>query len=310
MELDKIKLKTVSQLNDAEKSYLNEHISELNDEDKEAYAPILNVDDSASAGDAGSGDNGEGGDAAAAGQDDGAGGAGSGGESAGGADAGAHPPTPPTYSFKNEDEAREFVRKVQKEEADAKQRAIDAAKTPEDKKYVEDNWRPKTWNEGLKKAVEIAKKEIRDEEEQKRIKANFDEYDRQWKELSTEKNIPALTTLEGRKVHAQVIGIMQGFGLSTFKEGYAKWEKLSNAEKAEAGTSSGGGKEPSPSEAAAVLARAKAEKTAAQKRAAGKIGGQNAGAGAVKGSASLKPSMEDIRGKSITKLIKEGLQSS
>lgn len=295
MDLDAVRLKTNSQLDDNERQFLRDNIDKLTDEDRQAY-DFLTDNSTPLESEGGESTDSESGSAAGKSQT----------------------PTPPqtpsvgeapqAYSFKSEEEAKAFVKKQLEEQQSEKQKAIDAAATPEAKKYVEENWKPDNWNVAMQKAVEFAKEEIKEETRQQEIKKNYDEFDRQWTEVSTEHNLPALDTVEGRQIHNQITHLMVGFGLTTFQEGYAKWEVLTAAEKA--ATENIPTPNISASEAGAALAKARSDKAAAARKAATKIGGQNAGAGAVKGSASLKPTAEDLRGKSMTKLIKEGLQSS
>ena len=300
-DINKLKLKTVSQLDDKEKDFIKSNTDKLNDEDKAAYSSFLNPDipapetqEGESAGGEGNGENSES-EAPAEGSNEGEGEAPS---PEGGGGAGSE--APPAFSFKSEEEAREWVRKVKAEDETKKQEAIDAAQTPEEKKYVEDNWKPKDWNEGLRTAVKIAKEEIKAEQESERVQKNFDKLDKEWKTLSKERSIPSLDTVEGRRIHNQIIGIMRGYGLATFKSGYEKWAKIE-------GVDITNGTEPGEQSTEKIPDPAK-EKIDAQKKAAAKIGGQNAGAGTIKGSASIKtPNAADIRTKSTNKLIREGL---
>lgn len=302
MDLDKLKLKTASQLLPAEKDFVRANVDKLNDEDKEAYASFLNPDDVTPEGDEGADDSGQADDQSGeGGQPDESGDDGQGAA----ADAGGEgaPVTPTAFSFKSEEEAREWVKKVREEEDAAKQAAIDAATTPAEKKYVEDNWKPKSWNEAMTLAVKKAKEEIRAEDEERRVKENYDKFDKQWTDLTKENNLPALTTVKGRQIHNQIIGIMRGYGLTTFKAGYDKWKKIEDPAAQSAVVSGEEGNAP-------VVDPAK-QKMAAQKAAAAKVGGQNAGAGSIKGSASIKaPTSDDLRNKSVNKLIKEGLQGA
>lgn len=300
-DINKLKLKTAQQLNDGEKDFIRNNQDKLNDEDKDAYSSFLTADIPSPEGTEGESSNSEGGSENSAGQESAEGGNESEGEdsrpSGGGGDGSE---STGAFTFKSEQEAREWVKKVKDEDDAAKQKAIDAATTPEEKKYVEDNWKPKDWNEGLRTAVKIAKEEIKAEAEEERIQKNFEKFDREWKTLSKERNIPSLDTVEGRKIHAQIIGIMRGYGLTTFKSGYEKWAKIEGID-VTAGDQSG-------QQNNETVVTTDKQKISAQKAAAAKIGGQNAGAGSVKGSGSIKaPNAADIRNKSTNKLIREGL---
>lgn len=212
MELQDLLLKTAPELNDIERAFIKEHEPELSDEDRDAYKEFLTSPQEPE-------------------------------ETPETPEEPETPETPetpeipgepeepetPQFQFKTEEEAKEFVRNLQKEEEAKKQAAIDAVKTPAEKKYVEDNWKPKDWNEGMKKAVELAKEEIRKEEKEKQEQAAVDYWNKEWAKISKEKNIPALTSPEGQKIHKEIIHLMQAKDLKTFKEGYELREKLEGA---------------------------------------------------------------------------------
>lgn len=279
LNLDKLKLKTSGQLTDTEKDFVRQNVDKLNDEDKSAYADFLQVQETPI-------EENQPGEQDAAGSETPPEG-GNGGET-------AKPPVTPSFSFKSEEEAREFVRKQTEENERAKQAAIDKATTPEQKKYVEENWKPKDWDEGIRKTVEIAKKEIREEMEEARQKEIGVKLQKEWEDLAKEKKIPALTTKEGKTIHDNIVKYGVAAGKQTFKEAYSVWERIPKE--------FGGGLEPGakppvdPSEAAKVLA--------AQKKAASKIGGQNTGT--KPGDSGLKVSYADLhKARSTEELLKK-----
>jgi hypothetical protein len=279
MELKNLLLKTSQELDDNEKTFIREHEAELNDEDRDAYKDFLQVSETPLEK-----------------------------EKMPAVEPPEEEKTPTEtldetpaveqqFSFKSEEEAKAFVAKFQEEQEDAKQKAINVAKTPEEKKYVDKNWKPDNWNEGIKKAVELAKEEIRQEEEQKQQQAAVKYWNDQWAEISAEKKIPALTTPEGSKIHKEIIHLMQGYGLKTFQEGYEMREKVVSALE---------GKPIIPAlDAGATLAKSKIE---VQKKAAGKIGKANAGDEKAVATTGVKPfaSYEEM-GKTSSRGILRGL---
>jgi hypothetical protein len=295
MDLNKLRLKTASQLNDAERTFIREHSADLTDEDKSAYADFLTPSENA-------GEPENGGEAGAAGE--GNVGTGEGEGASGGGETPTPAPTPPTepsYQFKTEEEAKAFVQKTLAEE---KQKAIDAATTPEEKKYVEENWKPKNWNEAFKTAAEAAADlvEQRQQAQAKKIEEHNKKVEAEWQALRTEHKLEDVTTEAGLKIHNAIVDIGVKFGRKNFKDAYEAYMMIPKEK--------GGGYEVPVSDAAAVLAKQKADKLAEQKKVAAKVGGQNPGAGSVKGNAPLKPiSYEDMKTKSKSKLIKEALAS-
>lgn len=278
-DLDRVRLKTSEQLDEGEKNYIKENISSLTDEDKDAYKDFLQVQETPI-------EENQPGEQDATGSETPPEG-GNGGET-------AKPPVTPSFSFKSEEEAREFVRKQTEENERQKQEAINKATTPEQKKYVEENWKPKDWDEGIRKTVEIAKKEIREEMEEARQKEIGVKLQKEWEDLAKEKKIPALTTKEGKAIHDNIIKYGIAAGKQTFKDAYSVWERIPKE--------FGGGLEPGakppvdPSEAAKVLA--------AQKKAASKIGGQNTGT--KPGDSGLKVSYADLhKARSTEELLKK-----
>ncbi len=244
MDLDKIKLKTAEQLIDTEKEFLRANIDKLNEEDKEAYKDII-IPPEPETSTPEEPENLE-----------------------------THEPETSTpedkkFTFSNEEEAREFVRKQTEENERAKQAAIDAAKTPAEKKYVDENWRPKNWDEAVKLAVKHAKEEIRKEDEENRQKQISQSLQKQWEDLAIEKKLPDIKTKEGRTIHDNIVKYGIATNKHTFQEAYDVWLKVPKE--------IGGGFNPddkttlpiTPSDAGKILAQ--------QKKVASKIGGQNSG---------------------------------
>jgi len=278
--LDEVRLKTVSQLSEDDKTFLNQNVDKLTDEDKEAYSSVLSVSETPVT-----------------------------------PEAPATPEIPATpetpYTFKSEEDAKAFVtkqldEKKKKEDQDAKdkQAAIDAAKTPEEKKYVEDTWKPKNWNEGIKTAAEAAADivEQRQKAKEKETEENGKRLAREWGDVSKENKIPSLETKEGRSIHDQVVKLALQHGKTNFKDAYQLWSQTPKE--------FGGGYDPiKVAEKIQKDEAEKKEKAEAEERrkAAAKIGGQNQGAGSIKGSGPLKPmSYEDMK-KGRNKVIKEAL---
>lgn len=294
--IDELKLKTAGQLNDNEKNYLRENQDKLNAEDREAYSSFLVAEETPAP---------EGGEST---------------EVTPPAEETPAPevtpapeatpeatPTPsatPAYQFQTEEEAKAFVAKQIEESEKAKKAAIEKATTPEQKKYIEDNWNPDNWNVVARKFVDIAKNEIRAEKEQEESEKNAKMYQAQWTELVTEKKVPSLETNEGKKVHKEIVSLMLGFGKKTFKEGYALWEKTQG--KAPEATPA-----PTPTPEATTTETApitEKQKAASARQAATKIGGQNTGKETTSGKAPLKPlTWEEMQSKSKAKILREAI---
>lgn len=255
-KLDELKLKTAPELNDREREFIKQNADQLTDEDKEAYAEFLNTDTGTQKKEEGQNNSSQ--DAPENNE----------GQKSQESNTQAQTETTgnenkeQVFTFKSEDEARQWVKKLTDEQQAEKQKAIDAAITPEQKKFVEENWKPKDWNEGIGKIVETVKAELKAEADKKAEKEAFEYWDNQWKELSKEKNLRPLTDPEGRKVHGQIVSLIRGYGLDSFKSGYEMWEKIEAVKNGELPP-------PTPSEAGAALAKAKLE---AQKKAAAKVG--------------------------------------
>lgn len=295
MDLDQIRLKTSSQLDDNERDFIRENQDKLTDEDKDAYASFLNVEETS------------GEEASETVQDS------KGqevpseeGEAAPVSPVAPEPPTPPTdsFSFKSEEEAKEFIRKQSEENERQKQAAIDAAQSPEEKKWVEDNWKPKTWNEGIKTVKDIVKQELKEEQEEERVKAEGVRLAKEWDEIVAEKQLPNLSTNEGRAIHDSVVRFGIAAKKQNFKDAYEVWEKVPKQ--------FGGGLDETVSPPADPVVQAQEEQKAkaeAARKAASKLGGQNPGGptGGSRGSSPLKSiSYEDLK-KGRGKLIKEAL---
>lgn len=309
LNLEKLRLKTAGQLKDNERTFIKEHAAELTDEDKEAYSVFLDT-----APDAGGGE----GQPSAGAADAGAS-AGSGGDAGGGGNEGGNPAangTPseaqPAYVFKTEEEAQNFVKK---QIAQDKQAAIDAAATPAEKKWVEDNWKPKDWNQGIQTAAEAAVAIM--EEKQKKAAEAADAHNKRveadWQALRTEaklndiKNDDGTVNTDALKVHDAIVEIGTKFGKKNFKDAYEVYMMVPTDKGGGYVVTPGETPPPTPSEAGAALAKQKADKIAAQKKAAAKLGGQNPGSAAQGGGgAGFKPAYEDLK-LSRSKLIKRAL---
>lgn len=214
MDLDKLKLKTSDELNDEEKAFIKENADKLNDEDKSAYSDFLGTPSSDE-------DNPEGGSQ---------GEPSSNGNAADEANKGQAAPQPQGYTFKNEEEARSFIAKTLTEEQQRqRQSAIDAAQTPAEKKYVEDNWKPKTWNEGFKMAVKFAKEEIKEEERRttEEREAKTKELEREWDDIAKANNVPARSTPEGQKILKEVYEVGVKYSQPNFTKAYELWHQIS-----------------------------------------------------------------------------------
>lgn len=256
-DIEKLKLKTTSQLDDNEKQYLIDNVDKLNDEDREAYSDFLIADDIPNTDEntitqETTGEENQPTDQA--------------GEDTG--DGGQNNNEPQKeYVFESEEDAKNFVLKVQQEQEAAKKAAIDAATTPAEKKYVEENWVPDDWNVALKKAVEIAKKEIREEDAAvvKKQEDNAKRLENEWQDLRKLHNLPERNTDEGRQIHDGIVTLGIKHGKTNFKDAYDLWSIVPKDK--------GGGYDP----VAAVQEAKKAEskqKISAQKKVASKLGGQ------------------------------------
>lgn len=261
MDLDKLKLKTSDELNTEEKAFIKENVDKLSDEDKEAYADFL-----------GAGDQDPPQDPPADPPAD---------------DPPADPPDKPNgYTFKSEDEAKAFVAKqVAEENERQKQAAIEAARTPAEKKYVEDNWKPKTWNEGIKTAAEAAVDilEQRQQEKTQKQEAQRKALETEWDTIVVSNKLPERTTPEGQKILKEVYDVGVKYGQPNFTKAYELWNQIS------------GGK--------SLGDQAKGN---AQRAAAAKIRGQTPN---LERKTSMAPkSYQDLNKKSMSQLMREAEQ--
>lgn len=266
-DLDEIRLKTSEELNDEEKSFLKENVDKLTDEDKEAYAGFLTTKPEEN-----SDDNGDG--------------AGN-GEDGGGVGAGGKPPAP--YVFKSEDEARSFVAKtVSEEQAKQKQAAIDSARTPEEKLFVEKNWKPKDWNEGIKTIKDVVKQELKDEqaEETKKQETQRRAFESEWDGIVSANKLPKRDTEEGRKVLKSVYDIGIKYNQPNFTKAYELYKAIPKSQ--------GGGLE--------VMVN-----SSVQRNAAGKVVGNTPDGN--KGKSVAPKSYGDLHNKSMSQLVRDAGKS-
>lgn len=288
MDLDKVKLKTVNQLSEDDKKLLNDNVDKLTDEDKTAYSSVLVSGEGASE----EGESSEGNDTNSQNQD--------GGEDSSEAPASeSKTEEPQAVAFKTEAEAKEFVRK---ELESQKQAAIDAATTPEEKKWVEDNWKPKDWNEGIKTAAEAAADiiEERQKEREKKGEENAKRLEKDWQSVRTTNKLPDRSTPEGKEIHDSMVKLAVKYGKKSFSEVYELWSQTPKE--------FGGGYDPVGAAKKIEDERKKTEVND-RKAAAARLTKQNPGAGSVKGSGSLNITYEDIK-KPRAKLLREALQQA
>jgi hypothetical protein len=241
LNLDQLKLKTADQLRPNEKEFLKQNVDKLNDEDKDAYrdfletpAPEVNANESV-------------------------------------VPEVAEPVVPAKAEpepvvFKTEAEAKAFVEKVTAEreakaaqDAKDKQAAIDAAKTPEEKKYVDENWKPKDWNEGIKTAAEAAADilEQRQDKKNKAEKAQREALEKEWDGITEKNKLPARSTPEGQKILKAVFEVGTKYNQRTFTEAFELYSKIP--------VDQGGGYDPAGVAKAAELEKGKTRREAAAK---------------------------------------------
>lgn len=298
LNLDTVRLKMASELDEKEKAFIRENVNDLTDEDRDAYGEILRNGDAAQEEneteiDPGTPDTQT-------------------SESEASETSTTPEPTesttPSRYSFESEEEAAAFVRKQLEENEKQKQAAIDAASTPAEKKWVEDNWKPKNWNEGIKTAAEAAADLV---EERQRARAEAVDKQNQkieadWQALRKENNLPDIrnedgsVNEEGLAIHNSIVDLAKKHGKTNFKDAYDLWAIVPKDK--------GGGYEIPASDAGAALAEERKRKANEAKNAAAKLGAQNQGAGSVKGSSSLKPATYEDLKKPQSKLIKEAFE--
>lgn len=310
-DINKLKLKTAGQLDDKEKDFIRQNVDKLDDEDKDAYDSFLNPpsDNGGSEGQPSAGAADAGGNPAGS-SDAG----GSGDQNNGAAPSAGTPGDQPAYTFKTEADAQAFVKAQIEKDAKDKQAAIDAAATPAEKKFVEDNWRPNNWNEGIKVVKDAVKQELQEEAQaqQKKVEEHNARVEADWQALRTANSLPDMVNpdgtenADGRKLHDAIVDIGTKMGKKNFKDAYEVYMMVP--------TDKGGGyvlpsnPNPTPSEAASALAKQKADKAKIQKDAAAKVGGQNPGsAGQSGGGAGFKPTYDDLKTNSRQKLIKRAL---
>lgn len=283
MDLDALKLKTSDELSDPEKDFLRSNVDKLNDEDKEAYADFLSVTPDGG-GDDGANNNDAGNEPPA--------------PPAPPADGNEPPaPTPPAPQaglvFKDEEEAKAFVAKtVAEEQQKQKQAAIDAAKTPEEKRWVEDNWMPKTWNEGIQVAVDAALKAV-DERNQKQTKEQEDKkkvLEEEWDGIVTANKLPARGTEEGAKVLKAVYDIGLKYQQPNFTKAYELYSQIP--------TTQGGGLQVTPQK----------KDTSANREAASRIAGNTPAGDSGKGVAPK--SYQDLHNKTQSQLIRDAMKAT
>lgn len=262
-DLDKLKLKTSDQLNDQEKEYITNNQDKLNDEDKEAYADFLNKDESvaetSSEETTTETENAEGEETAT--------------ETAATTEsATTESAVDEGFKFKSQEEAQEFVRKQLEESEKAKQAAIAAAPTKEEKERIDKEWKPTDWLHAKKvlgsELKDEIKKEIREEDEKERQRQVGIQLQKEWEALAKEKGLPSDKTPEGKTIHDSIVNFGIAAKKTTFKDAYAVWSKVPKEY--------GGG-----FEVAKVAEEKQDEKKqiSEQKKVASKIGGQSSGSG-------------------------------
>ncbi len=281
MDLDQLRLKTSEELNPDEKLFIKQNEDKLTDEDKDAYADFLGTtnDDSGN----GQDDSGQGADGDGAGD--------SGDSGSGDGSAGDVTP-PPGLVFKDEDEAKAFVAKtVAEEQEKQKQAAIDAAKTPEDKKYVEENWKPKDWNEGIKVAVQAALDAVEEKKvtETKVQEAARKAYEAEWDGIVTANNLPKRDTEEGKKVLKAVYDVGVKYSQPTFTKAYELYKTL-------------------PTSAGGALELGEKGKSNPNRQAAGKVSGNTPNQS--NGNSIAPKTYQDLHGKTQSQLIRDALKAT
>jgi len=264
MDLDQLKLKTADELNDDEKDYLRTNVDKLDDEDKDAYASFLNpaTPDPVTPG------------------------------SVTPDPVVPDPESPPTFSFNNEDEAKQFVQKAFAEEQDRqKQAAIDAAKTPEEKVWLDDNWKPKTWREGIQIAVQeaLATADKKRADETTAQETNRKAFENEWDGLIKANSLPARDTDEGKKVLKSVYDIGVKYGQPSFTKAYELYKIL-----------------PSDQGGALDVKAVKAERGRSQREAAGQIGGNTPGG--AQGGKGAPQNYQQLHNQTMSFLIRNALK--
>lgn len=271
MEINQLKLKTSDQLRDDERAFLKENIDQLNDEDKEAYADFLGIEAAPAAEEEMVEPVGE--------------------EEAPPVESAPVTEAPPVV-FKSEEEARAFVEKTVAEKNEReKQLAIDAAKTPEQKKYVDDNWKPESWNEGISVIGKSLKEELKAELKEDAKKeadaelANQKALRKQWDDVVEKNKLPTLETPEGMKVMNEVVELGKKYGQRTFSDAYELYSQMP--------MSAGGGLD------VAAVKKAQGE---SRRQAAAKVSGNTAATDMKK---PLVANYQALHGKSQSQLIRD-----
>lgn len=275
-ELDKLLLRTADQLDDKERDFIKQNVDKLNDEDKEAYASFLTEEEpEAPAQPETPADP----------------------EKPEEPEAPATPATPEaptTFTFKTEEEVKEFVKKqLEEEKRLEKEKAEKEKQAAEGKRFVPDGYQPKDWNEAYKNTDEMIEKKL-EEREQKRIAKRLED---EWKDLSKEKNLPSLETTEGKQIHDNIVKFGVAAGKQTFKEAYDVWATVPK--------SFGGGFDPEAKKEPTNEPSAE-DKLKKQKQAASKVGGANDGTPARQPGGITLPSYKQVKeSKSTNQLLKE-----
>lgn len=281
MDLDSLRLKTVSQLADSEKTFLRENVDKLTEEDKSAYSSFLNVEEEILSEEQQEteGDNAES-EKEQEGKDE--------------------SEAPKGFQFETEEQAKEFVRKNLAETEKARAEALEEARTPEERRLIQDdNWKPKNWDEAAKTFVKIAKDEIKEEQvaATKRSEANAQRLENEWQELRKENKLEDITTKKGREAHDKIVDIALKHGKKTFRDAYALYSIIP--------VDKGGGYD-----SVVVQQQQQQDVIASQRKAASKIGGQNPGSPATKSNSPLKAiTYEDMHGKPRSRVLKEALSN-
>lgn len=277
-DLDKLKLKTSSELDSDEKEFIKQNRDKLDEEDIDAYKDFLtdalpaeDEEDSSESDQSGDGDGT--------------------GEDAGGE---KPPVTPETRTFKTEEEIKEFVVKtLTEQQKEEKQKAIDAATTVEEKKWVDENWRPKDWNEGIKTLKDIIKEELK-EDTKKSEREQVEKVElvkKEWDTITKKNKLPKRDTEEGKKILQGVYDIGTKFGQTSLTNSYELWKAIP--------TDQGGGRD---------IGAIKKEKANEQRKAAAKISGDSPGGQKV--STVAPKNYQELRGKTQSQLIRDALKAS
>lgn len=275
MDLDKLKLKTTTQLTPDEKLFIKENEDKLTDEDKDAYSDFLvetpaeeNLDEGSEENDGSSEENTEGGENAESEQ-------------------------PKPLVFNTEDDAKKFVQETvnaltEKQKQD-RQVEIDAAKTPEEKRYVEENWKPKDWNEGIKTTVDATIKALdeREKTQKEEHDAQAQKFASEWDGIVKANNLPKRGTKEGDEVLKKVYDIGIKYKQPTFTDAFDLYNKLPVTQGGAFGSKS---------------------RNTSQREAASKVAGQTPSDGVTKTAAPK--SYQELKGKTPSQLMRDALKAT